>query len=346
MRLSYEELTANIDDDFKMVIDKLQKTINYMAANMQRGRATHTYGVMAQGEARCIVPSDFPDNDTFVLGKVYPIILRHSSPAGRADDRARDGVGAAIKFFPEGNSTDGDGFYDILMNAGRQVTVRCIRDFSTSIHTPDLERIKLVQQGIMLEPQLIESYRIRGSFADSRYYSWVCFEFIDKKGVSRYVRFRLIHYDRGEDRGLPNADFHANGRPSMEPVADDDRAPDFLRKDFLYRVKYSDVRYILQAQFRDAPNPPVVNHELFDPSQPWNEYWYPWVDVFEIRLTKTVEDNDVASKLTMNPNRSPQCIKIPLATSPDHYASLGHARAIIYPGARAVRATVPPPQNN
>ena len=52
------------------------------------------------------------------------------------------------------------------------------------------------------------------------------------------------------------------------------------------------------------------------------------------------------SKLEMNPNRSPQCIKIPLATSPDHYASLGHARAIIYPGARAVRATVPPPQVN
>ena len=64
------------------------------------------------------------------------------------------------------------------------------------------------------------------------------------------------------------------------------------------------------------------------------------------RITETVEDYASAAKLEMNPNRSPQCIKIPLATSPDHYASLGHARAIIYPGARAVRASVPPPQNN
>src|SRR5258707_14574289 len=98
---------------------------------------------------------------------------------------------------------------------------------------------------------------------------------MDKKSVSRFVRFRLINHDRGMDRGLPRADFRANGRPSMEPVTDDDRAPDFLRKDFLHRVKYSDVRYILQAQFRDAPDPSIGNHELFDPSQPWNEYWYP-----------------------------------------------------------------------
>jgi hypothetical protein len=46
-----------------------------------------------------------------------------------------------------------------------------------------------------------------------------------------------------------------------------------------------------------------------------------------------VEGYASAAKLEMNPNRSPQCIKIPLATSPDHYASLGHARAIIYSGA-------------
>ena len=91
----------------------------------------------------------------------------------------------------------------------------------------------------------------------------------------------------------------------MEPVPDDTRAPDFLRKDFLYRVKYSDVRYILQAQLRDAPNPPVVNHELFDPSQPWNEYWYPWVDMFEIRLTETVEDQEAVSRMEMNPEPQP-----------------------------------------
>ncbi|AFL55239.1 MULTISPECIES: hypothetical protein [Sinorhizobium/Ensifer group] len=132
----------------------------------------------------------------------------------------------------------------------------------------------------------------------------------------------------------------------MDAEADDDRAPDFLRKDFIHRVRRSDVRYILQAQLRDTPPPPVGNHELFDPSQPWNEYWFPWVDMFEIRLNEVIDDQAAVSRLEMNPNRSPECIRIPLATSPDDYASLGHARAIVYPGARAARAAVPPPQNN
>jgi catalase len=346
LRLSREELTANIDDDFKAVVAKLQNTFNFMTAKLQKGRGTHTYGIAAKGEARCIVPPEFPANDTFVFGKVYPIVLRHSSPGGRADDRARDGVAASIKFFEPGGSTNGDGFFDILMNAGRQLFVRSIRGFSTFVHTPDAERVKLVEQGIMLEPQLIEAYRIRGSFPDFRYHTWVCFEFIDSAGVSRFVRFRLINHDRGMDRGLPKPDFRANGRPSMEPEPDDKRDPEFLRKDFRYRVQHSDVRYILQAQLRDAPPAPIGNHELFDPSQPWDEHFHPWRDMFDIRLTEIIDDEEAVSRLEMNPNRSPQCIRIPLATSPDHFASLGHARAIIYPGARAVRASVPPPQNN
>ncbi|WP_245460500.1 catalase [Rhizobium leguminosarum] len=346
MRLSPEELTAGINADFKAVLAKLQATFNFMAANLQHGRATHTYGVVAKGEARCITPAGFPETDVFVPGRVFPIILRHSSPGGRADDRARDGVAASIKFFAPGASTDGDGFYDILMNAGRQLFVRSIRDFSTFVHTPDDDRIKLVESGLMLDDQLREAYRIRGSFTDSQYHTWVCFQFTDKTGVSRYVRFRLINADRGPDRGLPRPEFRADGHPSMDATPDDDRAPDFLRKDFIHRVRHSDVRYILQAQLRDAPPPPIGNHELFDPSQPWNEYWFPWADMFEIRLTEVMDDQAAVSRLELNPNRSPECIRIPLATSPDDYASLGHARAIVYPGARAARAAVPSPQNN
>lgn len=346
LRLSERELAAPLDEDFKAVVARLQNTFNFMAAKTQMGRATHTFGVVATGEARCIVPDEFPANDTFVLGKIYPILLRHSSPGGRKDDRARDGVAASIKFFRPGSDLDGAGFYDILMNAGRQLFVRSIRDFSTFVHTPDAERVKLVEQGIMLEPQLIEAYRIRGSFPDFRYYTWVCFEFIDAAGLTRYIRLRLINHDRGLDRGLPRPGFRANGRPSMEPEPDDDRDPEFLRKDFVYKVRHSEVRYILQAQLHEAPPPPVGNHELFDPSRPWDEYRHPWIDMFDIRLTDIVSDYAMLAGLEMNPNRSPGCIRIPLATSPDHYASLGHARAIVYPGARATRAAVPAPQNN
>ncbi|NUB10516.1 hypothetical protein FW320_30725 [Azospirillum sp. Vi22] len=232
------------------------------------------------------------------------------------------------------------------MNAGRQLFVRSIRDFSTFVHASPDERRILEQRDLIRRHQLREAYRIRGSFTECRYHTWMCFVFTDAVGTLRYVRFRLINHDCGPERGLPNAAFRAEGQPSMDALPDDQRAADFLRQDFIYRVKHSDVRYLLQIQMRDAPTPPDINHELFDPSQPWNEVWFPWIDLFQIRLTESVEDNETLSRMDMNPNRSPQCISIPLATSPDHYASLGHARAIVYPGARRVRAGTPNPQNN
>jgi hypothetical protein len=70
------------------------------------------------------------------------------------------------------------------------------------------------------------------------------------------------------------------------------------------------------------------------------------MDLCEISVDEPILDNEEVSALDMTPNRSPPCIRIPLATSPHHYASLGHARALIYPGARAIRAASATPQNN
>ena len=130
------------------------------------------------------------------------------------------------------------------------------------------------------------------------------------------------------------------------PEDKDPRAEDFLRQDFIYRVNNSDVKYILQAQLHAPESPAVENSEVLNPAVAWDETFYPWMDLCEIGVDSIVGDNDEVSGLTMDPNRSPQCIKIPLATSPDHYASLGHARAIVYPAARAVRRQAPAPQEN
>lgn len=345
LRLTEEELTRDIDDDFKAVVDKLQRAFGF-ATHMKRGRGTHTWGAAGRGTARFIVSPDFPANDYFVDGKTVPMILRHSSPGAREDDRARDGVAASVKLFEEGSDFTGPGTLDILMNAGRQLFVRSIRDFSTFVHASPEERKQLVKDGIMMEPELIEAYRIRGSFLDSRYYSWQCFEFFDADDNLSYIRFRLIPGDRGPERGLPAKGFRADGAPSMDPVPDDPRAPDFLRQEWIYQVKYSEVVYILQAQLHDAPSPAEKNPEVLNPAKAWDEEDFPWMDLCEIKIEEPIVDNEIVSGLDMNPNRSPRCIKIPLATSPDHYASLGHARAIVYPGARSVRAASEKPQNN
>ncbi|RAP41959.1 hypothetical protein BYZ73_08290 [Rhodovulum viride] len=232
------------------------------------------------------------------------------------------------------------------MNAGRQLFVRSIQDFSTFVHASADERKELVRQGLMMEPELIEAYRIRGSFLDSRYHSWQCFEFFDSAGTRSYIRFRLIPGDRGPERGLPEPGFRAEGAPSMDPVPDDPRAPDFLRQEWIYQVKHSEVRYILQGQIHPEPENVHPDHEVLNPARAWNEIHYPWRDLCEIRIDEPILDNEAVSALDMTPNRSPACIRIPLATSPTQYASLGHARALVYPGARAVRAAAEKPQNN
>ncbi|WP_269580772.1 catalase [Roseibium sp. Sym1] len=345
LRLSEAELREGIDDDFKEVLDTLSRTFGYLS-HTKRGRGTHTYGAAGRGRARFIVPEGFPENDFFVAGRTLPVVLRHSSPGAREDDRARDGVAASLKFFDEDKGYEGPGVLDILMNAGRQLFVRTIRDFSTFVHASAEQRKDLVKQGIMMEPELIEAYRIRGSFLNSRYHTWQCFEFHDRSGVRSYIRFRLIPGDRGPERGLPRKDFRANGAPSMDPLPDDPRAPDFLRQDWIYQVQNSEVRYVLQGQVHPEPEDVHPHHEVLNPARAWNEGQFPWLDLCEIEIDEPILDNEVVSRLDMNPNRSPHCIRIPLATSPDQYASLGHARALVYPGARAVRAASQRPQNN
>lgn len=346
MRLSQEELTANIDDDFKQVVAKLSEIFSY-AAGAKKGRATHTYGAVARGVARCIVPPEFPGNDFFKFGQVHPIILRHSSPGGELDDRTRDGCAAAVKIFAADNAdVSGDGLLDILMNAGRQLFVRSIRDFATMVQSSREQRTELWKKDIIMDKELTEAYRIRGSFVDFRYHTWSCFEFFDASGKMRYIRFRLIPGDRGPERGFPASDFSCEGQLTKPPIEGDPRAKDFLRQDFIYRVTNSEVSYILQAQLHEPESPSVENSEVLNPALAWDEEFYPWLDVYEIQVNSIIADNDEVSGLTMDPNRSPQCIKIPLATSPDHYASLGHARAIVYPAARDKRRQAEHPQNN
>ncbi|MFT7528740.1 MAG: catalase [Arenicella sp.] len=346
MRLSQKELTANIDDDFKQVVKKLTQIFSY-GAKVKKGRATHTYGVVAQGEARCIVSPEFPENDFFKFGQTFPVLLRHSSPGGEQDDRTRDGCATAIKLFAPGSKrVSGDGEFDVLMNAGRQLFVRCIRDFLTMVESNGEQRAELCRNNVIMDKQLTEAYRIRGSFTDFRYHSWTCFEFFDTKGKMQYIRFRIIAGDRGDERGLPKRDFACEGQLTKPPIETDPRADDFMRQDFIYKVQNSEIGYILQAQLHPPESPAVENSEVLNPAAAWDEEFHPWLDLCEVNLHSIVADNEKLSELTMSPNRSPQCIKIPLATRPDQYASLGQARAIVYPAARKVRKGAEKPQVN
>ena len=93
----------------------------------------------------------------------------------------------------------------------------------------------------------------------------------------------------------------------MDPVADDPRAPDFLRQEWIYQVKYSEVSYILQAQLHDVPSPAETNPLMLNPALAWDEQQHPWMDLCEIKIDEPILDREVVSRLDMNSNRSPMC---------------------------------------
>jgi hypothetical protein len=111
-------------------------------------------------------------------------------------------------------------------------------------------------------------------------------------------------------------------------------------------VQNSVVSYLLQAQFLPEPSDAHPHHEALNPAAPWDEAQVPWRDLCAITIDEPILSHEAIAELEFTPNRSPECISIPLATSPDQYASLGHGRALVYPGARAVRAAIMGPEEN
>ncbi len=331
-----------IDDDFKKVIQEMIDLFVHVAKDIQHGRGTHTTGAAAHGRARIITPIDFPENDFFSFGKTYPIVVRHATPGPQTDDRFLDGGAISIKFLTDDDKT-GAGFHDLMMNTGTTMFVPSARAFNTMVHTPfkpgesnGATRAPLLKAGVIDDNKLSEGYRC-GSYTEFYYHSQIIFEFTDKAGVLRYIRFRSIPGDRGPERGLFPPNIRAKGETYSLPWPDDQRAADYRRRDFEVRVNHLTVNYLLQAQIRPADDPEVLNPMVY-----WEERNFPWLDIAELHLNKalTYEEMDA---LSFDANRTHDSINLPLAKTADDHASLGHARALIYWHARKARAESPQP---
>jgi len=347
MSRTFEALTAGLDNDFQQVIQHLQGIFVHAATKTQ-GRATHTYGVAARGTAKIVVPIGFPENDFLKAGKTFPVILRHSSPGAQRDNRARDGAAASIKFYEDKADSAADGFHDITMNTGRALFVPTARAFLTMVTTPNPERVeKLLKTGILNDTILSEGYRSSGSFTEFYYHSQICYELTDNAGTMFYLRYRLVNGDRGPERGNYPTSWQPLGVTVYPPLEGDPRSDTYLKNDFLSRFQHSGVRYLLQGQVRPSGEPDAVNCTAV-----WDPIRFPWTDLAEIHLNEALTDADLDA-LSLDANRTHPSIALPLATSglwpgpqADNYASLGHARALVYSLARKARADAPQPHVN
>ncbi|MFO0953816.1 MAG: hypothetical protein U0835_22205 [Isosphaeraceae bacterium] len=347
MARTQEELNAGIDADFRGVIDQLKELFVMVSTRLQ-GRATHTTGIAARGVARIITPVDFPSNEFLKFGKVYPVIVRHATPrtalyrpdpaqppVADTDDRTLDGGAMSVKFLDPENAT-GRGLFDVMMNTGRVLFVPSARAFNTMTRTPFGQRAPLLKNGTIDDDKLTEAYRT-GSFTEFYYHSQIAFEFTDASGTMRYMKFRAIPGDRGPERGLFPPSVRAGGDTFAPRWPDDHREAEFRRHDFEVRVNHLTVNYILQAQLHPSGNVNDLN-----PMTYWEERYYPWLDVAAIHLNQTLSYADMDA-LEFDANWTPDSINLPLAKTADDYASMGHARALIYKYARDARHASPMP---
>ncbi|WP_435019953.1 hypothetical protein TA3x_001564 [Tundrisphaera sp. TA3] len=337
-----DEFTAAMDDDFKAVVQEMIAFFSGAATRIQ-GRATHTTGTAARGSARIIVPRDFPPCDFLRFGATYPVVVRHATPrpavGGNTDDRTLDGAAISIKFLKDGDAS-GLGFHDIMMNTGRVLFVPSARAFNRMVHTPFGQRGEMIREGMLDDDHLTEAYR-SGSFTEFYYHSQIAFEFTDKLGTLRYIKFRSIPGDRGPERGLFPPSIRAGGDTFAPRWPDDNRAEDYRRRHFEVTVDHLGVDYLLQAQLHPS-EPADGPRDALRPMEYWDERYHPWVDVAEIHLERTLTVAEMDA-LEFDANRTDDAINLPLARTADDPASMGHARALVYWHARQARANSPAP---
>ena len=347
MARTEQELTANTDADFKAVIEEL-RVFMVRAATFLRGRPTHSTGTAARGEARIIVPPDFPPTEFLRFGATYPVVVRHPTPRpaigvnpanptdpDKFDDRTLDGAAMSVKFLDPADPK-GDGFHDVLMNAGRVLFVPSARAFNRLIRTPNDQRQALMASGDLDDGLLTEGFR-SGSVTEFYYHTQIAFELTDLTGATRYVKFRAVPADRGPERGLLPPGLRANGFTFQAMFPDDQRAADYRRRDFEFRVRHQAVEYLLQAQLH-----PAGDRRALSPMRYWDERFCPWVDVAHVRLTEVLAQDEM-DRLNFHVNRTHDSINIPLAVTADDPASIAHARALVYSHSWQARQAAPQP---
>src|SRR5262249_31758210 len=111
---------ADLEPELRRIIADLARHMAHIA-EMRRGRATHTAGVMARGTLAVRGAPGVPPHPFFAPGRSYPVTLRHASFKGFQDDAVWDGRSASIRVLPgwDGDAGEGGTLMDLILSNGR-----------------------------------------------------------------------------------------------------------------------------------------------------------------------------------------------------------------------------------
>jgi hypothetical protein len=301
---------------------------------LNKGRATHRYGVGAAGTARIVDDPKFPAHPFFKPGREFPVQIRHATVTFE-DDATLDIRSGSLKF----SDQPSDSPLDLIMNTGERVAFWNVPSFVTAtlaVRDGEAGGKKFIETSPDGAAGTLDSVRrAPASFTQLYFFSKVVLGFTAADGTKMLVKFRLAPEDKGAETGMPTEqDLKTPWKQAR--VEGDDRPQDYLRTEFLSRFKGGGrVVYHLQMQLH-SPVPPDGSDVIYHASRAWDPETHPWLDVATVTLTRALSLEEVEG-MKLQFSRLPEGMHVPPARSMDDFTSLGYVRSRVYPRAGWLR---------
>ncbi|XP_046861552.1 allene oxide synthase-lipoxygenase protein-like [Xenia sp. Carnegie-2017] len=320
----------------KLELQKQKFETMFTLATMLGGfrRATHTVGTGGVGKIKIVDDPKFPEHEFFKAGRQFDARLRHGN-LKFTDDAGADARSFSIKFA----DADDKSPLDIVMNTGEANIfwdVSSLDDF-VPVNEGDTAK-EYVYKNPYYYYNFVEALRrAPDSFAHLYYYSQLTMYFKAKDGKVRYCRYRAVPGDinikEENESGRLTADEQRNiwifSRHENEK-----RPDDYLRKEYVKRLKNKPITYHLQIQIHDKS--PEDTATIFHAGILWDKDTHPWLDLATVTI-KTRLSPDVIERTTFNIVRQPESLGLLEAESPEDYNSIGEIRVRVYDRVQMLR---------
>jgi len=290
---------------------------------MARRRMSHNNGIAGRGHVKVVDNPEFPAHDFFKPGRDFPIRIRHAS-ATFYDDAMNGIRSMSVKFSDESF----DSPFDLEMNTGE------ISLFWSAASFLQFAKLRKQKYGVEyrdyyrkypdgLKGAQVALRRNPTSFHNLRFYCKTPFIFLGKDGVKRYAKYRARPLSDEPETGI-------NENPSewdtcnQRILPHESRGRNYLKDEYIDRVKQGGVKYLMQIQTREAVD--NEDPEVFNNMNVWDEKDYPWFDLAVIEIDEVLDWTD--SNLTsFSLNNMPQGLGILPAESIYDYNSVNYMRS-------------------
>lgn len=289
---------------------------------IKRRKMSHNNGVSGTGRIRVVDDQRFPPHPFFAPGREFTARVRHAS-AGFLDDGMRLVRSLSIKF----NDARVDSPLDLELNNGRSL-------FWNARNFLDFVKLRRNKRGVCYTEWYEKYPEGRAAAQDSiavlpdsyhtlEYTSQCPTWWVGSDGVKRYACYRVIPKD------APIASLKSSeaeiGRFEGDQRADpaDPRDRNYLKREWVERVKAQPISYMIQVQTRAAALD--EDPEIFNSNKPWSVEAFPWHDVAVVTIdTPLTWDEDQLMWFSIR--HAPEGLGILPAKSMDDPNSINYMR--------------------